>query len=119
MFPCVCETLAEKPEQFGALRYCECGYRWLWTTMGWLLYIGVNKPISEIKSGEVFSGNPKFPCPALPAYSGSTGRGRYVKVHDGILNANGCFYASANGYVVEDYRRVGTLQELIEFYRNK
>jgi hypothetical protein len=112
--PCVCETTVETPSKFGEFRYCQCGYRWLWTVTGWKLYIGVNKPVSEIKSGDVFSGNPKAPCPTLPNYSGATGRGRYLKVGgSGLLNFNGGFYPEANGYVVEDYRRIGTLQDLL------
>src|ERR1035441_692815 len=112
--PCICQTLIAAPLEIGKLVHCRCGYRWLWNLMGWQLYIGENKLMREIPSGEVFSGNPKSPCPKLPWYSGSTGRDEYVKVMGGIMSLCGTFWGEMErGVVVENYRRIGSLVDLL------
>jgi len=117
--PCICEKVVSNAPQIGEFVICHCGYRWNWNLMGWQLYIGVNKPMNDIPSGEVFSGNPKAPCPALPFSSGATGRGLYVKVLDGVMSLSGSWWPHCGAFVVENYFRVGKLGEIVESYQHK
>ena len=67
--------------------------------------------ISELRDGDMFMGNPKYPCQELPQYSASIGMdnpeypGVYVVSLGGLVSMNGTTWDyMGSGWVVDGYR---------------
>ena len=63
--------------------------------------------LSELRDGDMFMGNPKYPCQELPQYSASIGMdnpeypGVYVVSLGGLVSMNGTIWGNMdNGWVV-------------------
>lgn len=69
-----------------------------------------NAPVSDIRVGTLFLGNPKCPVGELPAYSASMGEGLWVRTPRGVANFGSVVgydgQQDMNGWVIDGYVKI-------------